>query len=440
MNKKKILSVLLTTMLIVGVSVFASKENNNSHGGSNKNIKVLNYKPVSKAETIKVNGFQIDKYENQDIIDWISDNEALTFHEQYVDSANFHVGYCSVYNLTTKTSKDYKNVEIANYMGISPDKKYVLYKEKRFVPEDKVQWQKELDSGRLLHANLKLLNLATGEITDVKTENDNKDAEFKWINNNAIMANYFDKWEIIDTTGKLLDQASYENNKYAYPSISGLDNIKQTDDGFEGRLYYTSSIRGTAESKLMSMDIKSKKIKTILPASDKYFHADEKSDTIIMDTTNNNGPANSKGVFENRTFGAQVLDTTGKVLRNIELPKGRIDDSKDLPKEYTLSPDGSKAVYIEKNTDIGDASVYKKKGVEAVLKVIDTKTGEVKNIVSAEDIEKQIQLREDQRPILTGDYSYFDNLIWSSDSNSLSFNYELGNKVNSYIVSFDNID
>lgn len=433
MNRKKIVSVLLAVVVVAGLGLFASR---NSSDGSNKSIKVLAYKPAAKNTAISVNGFQIDKYENEDVIDWISDNEALTFHEQYVDNANNHVGYCSVYNLSTKTSKDYKNVEMANYMGISPDKKYVLYKERRDVPEDKAKWQAALDSGKLLHANLKLLNLATGEITDVKTEADNKDAEFKWINNNAILANYFDKWEIIDTTGKVLDQASYKTNKNEFAEVSGIDSIKQTAASFEGKLYYTVSLVPTGESKLMCMDVRSKAIETVLSPSAKLDHADEKSNVIVADITNNNGAANSSGIFENRTFGAQILDSTGKVLRNIELPKGKISDCRDLTKLYTLSPDGSKAVYIE----INNSAAYEEKGVEAVLKVIDTKTGEVKDIVSAGEIEKQLQLQDSQRPKLTGDYSYFDKLNWSSDSNSLAFNYKIGNKVSSYIVSFDSIN
>ncbi|MBZ9606999.1 hypothetical protein G9F73_004025 [Clostridium estertheticum] len=84
-------------------------------------------------------------------------------------------------------------------MGVSPDKKYVLYSEARTIPKcESPEWQKALDSGELLHKNVKLLNLSTGEITNVNTERLNSDAQFIWISKNKILANYFEKWAIID--------------------------------------------------------------------------------------------------------------------------------------------------------------------------------------------------------------------------------------------------
>ena len=115
------------------------------------------------------------------------------------------------------------------------------------------------------------------------------------------------------------------------------------------------------------MDVKNKDIKDIY--TNKYsLHADKKGKIIIMDNYNNGDAVD--GVYVNRTFGALVMNESGKVLQDVKLSKGRIT-SGSLTSDYVLSPDGNKAAYVESNTEINS----KNNELDVSVKVIDTKTG-----------------------------------------------------------------
>ncbi|MGH4123985.1 MAG: hypothetical protein ACREV6_13750 [Clostridium sp.] len=435
MVRKKILSLVLTAAVVGGMITYGINYNTSAI----QNIKVMAYKPSAQTNE---KGYQIDKYQKIESVAWINDNEVLTLTKKgefkNADST-VPIRYCSIYNLNTKSSKDFKDVNIDQFMGVSPDKKYVLYAEARFIPKvESPQWQKALDSGDLLHKNVKLLNLSTGEITNVNTEKLNSDAQFIWVSNNKILANYFHKWEIIDTTGKAYAKGSYNADKYDGAWISGVDDIKDLGTSVEGKFYYTQDKNGKEGVKLCTVDVKTKEIKAIF--SNKYSRtADKKGKTIIIDNLNNNGEISSEGLFVNRTFGAIIMDEYGKKLQEIKLPKGRCDTT------YVLSPDGSKVAYVEfsngMNTD-----------PDPSIKVIDTKTGAIKEIVkdsSLKDKDAKIEYHifeyidrngknvQKKLPVKMG----ISNICWDSTSAALSFTYgnsSLGNsQINTYIVSLD---
>lgn len=475
MKKKKIISILLILGVIGSVSIFEIY-NNYTVQESSQDIKVTSYKASTIANE---NGFQIDKYEDIESKGWISDNEVLTLTTkgESRDAYNYSdIKYCSVYNLNTKESKDFKDVNINELMGISPDKKYVLYAEVRNITEreseeckaaiaagedidiDDPKWESEeykaaIASGEFFHRNVKLLNLSTGEITDVATDIRNSGTEFRWVDGNNILINYYTKWVIADITGKVLEEGSYKNNSMTFSNLTGADDIKYLDTGLEGKIYYTSSESGVVGSTLYSIDVKTKEIKKFsFNYGSTGLGADKKRNTILLDNTKDNGPINSEGVFVNRTFGALILDETGKVLHEINLPAGR-DDS-----EYTLSPDGSKVAFIEKND-----CAKQREGAEEepVLKIIDTKTGNIKEIVKGtalndsnpdNDTEtvnmmepdrsnitdldnvniKDIKWKVEERQVSTRHFS--QDVKWDSTGTSLSVTYAK----NTYIVSFDN--
>lgn len=453
MSRKKIISLILTVGIIGSISQFVITHNTSA--SSKKDIKVMAYKSSAKANE---NGFQIDKYANIESVAWLNESEVLTLTKKGEfknPDSTIPIRYCSIYNLNTKASKDFKNVDIAEFLGVSPDKKYVLYAEARTIPKcGSQEWKKALDSGDLLHKNVKLLNLSTGEITAVNTEKLNSNAEFIWVSNNKILANYFRKWAIIDTTGKVHADGSYKAGEMDSAWISGTDDIKDLGNSVEGKFYYTQNENGKEGVKLCTIDVKTKEISTIF--SNQYsLHADKKGKTIIIDNFNNNGEKPSNGVYVNRTFGALVLNESGKTTQEIKLPKGRIF-SGTFKSDYILSPDGSKAAYIEDPSNIGGSNKNNNDS-DRCIKVIDTHNGTIKEIVKASSLkDKNVP---DNYHIIKGvkeDGSTeeikilippcISNMCWDSTGTALSFTYGDSSfvnntsdpSINTYIVSFDN--
>ncbi|MBZ9625919.1 hypothetical protein G9F71_024230 [Clostridium sp. FP2] len=436
MVRKKILSLILTVAVVGGIITYGINYNTSD----TQNIKVMAYKPSAQTNE---KGYQIHKYQKIESVAWINDNEVLTLTKKgefKIPYSTEAIKYCSIYNLNTKSSKDFKNVNIDKFMGVSPDKKYVLYAEERIIPKVESEWQKALDSGELLHKNVKLLNLSTGEITNVSTQKLNSDAQFIWVSNNKILANYSDKWKIIDTAGKVYTQGSYNADEFDSASISGVDDIKDLGTTVEGKFYYTQDKNGKEGVKLCTVDVKTKEIKAIF--SNKYSRsADKKGKTIIIEHFDNNGEQSPDGVFVNRTFGAIIMDETGKELQDIKLPKGRLNNT------YVLSPDGSKVAYVEYANAINTPPNH-----ETTIKIIDTKTGVIKEIVKASS------LKDKDAKIEYRTYHYIDkngkvvktkipivlaisNICWDGTSAALSFtygDYRTGNsQINTYIVSLD---
>jgi len=439
MVRKKILSLIIAVGVVGGMSAYAITY----HTSTTQTINVMAYKPSAQ---INENGYQIDKYQKIESAAWINDNEVLTLTKKGEfknPDSTIPIRYCSIYNLNTKSSKDFKDVNISELMGVSPDKKYVLYSEARTIPKiGSSQWKKALNSGDLLHKNVKLLNLSTGEVTNVNTEKLNSDAQFIWVSNNKILANYFQKWEIINTTGKVYAQGSYNAGKFDDAWISGVDDIKDLGTSVQGKFYYTQDKNGKEGVKLCTVDIKTTEIKTIF--SNQYSRtADKKGKTIIIDNFNNNGGQSSDGVFLNRTFGAIIMDESGKQLQDIHLPKGRYNN------DYVLSPDGSKAAYVEFADHIGTTKAV---SPDRSIKIIDAKTGAVKEIVNSstlkdkgakidynifKSIDKNGKVTEKKIPVIVS----LSNICWDSTSSALSFTYGdslSGNsQINTYIVSLD---
>ena len=447
MNRKKITSLILAVGIIGSIIQFTTTHK--ILAASNSNIKIMEYKPSAKANE---NGFQIDKYANVESAAWLNDNEVLTLTKKSElknpDSTRI-IRYCSIYNLNTKASKDFKNVDIDEFLGVSPDKKYVLYAEARTIPKiGGEEWQKALDSGDLLHKNVKLLNLSTGEITNVNTEKLNSDAQFIWVSNNKILANYFEKWAIIDITGKVYADGSYNADKYDDSWISGVDDIKDLGNTVEGKFYYTQYKNGKEGIKLCTVDVKTKEIKTLL-TDQKSLHADKKGKTIIMDNYID-GEKSSDGTYPNRTFGALILDESGKTTQEVKSPKGAYAHG-SFTSDFILSPDGSKAAYIE---DASPINSKKSNDFDSSIKVIDTHSGAVKEIVKVSSL-KDKDAPDNYRTIKVpkGDGTTeerkiliriaISNICWDSTGTALSFTYgdsrsDNNAPINTYIISFDN--
>lgn len=440
---KKILSLVLIIGVVGGVTTYGII----SHLGASttQTIKIMAYKPSAQ---INQNGFQIDKYKKIESVAWINDNEVLTLTKKgdfkNPDSTQ-PIRYCSIYNLNTKSSKDFKDVNIDEFMGVSPDKNYVIYAEARIIPPvGSSQWKKAVNSGEIFHKNVKLLNLSTGEITKLDTKISNCNAQFIWVSKNKILVNYLHEWKIIDTTRKVYAKGSYNADKFDAAWISGVDDIKDLGTSVEGKFYYTQDKNGKEGVKLCTVDVNTKEIKTIF--SNKYSRtADKKGKTIIIDHFDNNGKISTAGLFVNRTFGAVIMDESGKKLQNIKLPKDRCNW------DFILSPDGSKVAYVEFDNAI-DTDIKKTSEPDEYIKIIDVKTGVTKEVVKGASLKDKdvkidytiLRIKDENGKFIEKKIPVsvsISNICWDSTSSALSFTYgksQAGNtQINTYIVSLD---
>jgi hypothetical protein len=243
MGKKKIHAIILPG--VVGFVIGVLGINYYNPFTDTQNIKVIAYKPSAK---VNEDGFQIDKYGNVESVAWLSENEVLTLSKksEFVNPGSTRIiRYCSIYDLNTKQSKDFKDVNIDEFLGVSPDKKYVLYAETIPIPKTgSSEWVEAVKSGALFHKNVKLLNLLTGQITDLNSQYLNSNGQFIWISNNKILVNYINTqtWAIIDTTGKVYDDGNFNEVYGDCCLLAGADEIKDTGNSVEGKFYYTKLI------------------------------------------------------------------------------------------------------------------------------------------------------------------------------------------------------
>lgn len=453
-RKKKIIIISIIGII---TTVAAILGNNLYNYFNNKyELKVMAYKPANEdtgtenlsSTMSNKNGYQIDKYENVDsAADWIDENEILTLTQKDSDANGNPSYYCSVYNLNTKESKDYKDVNMGEFLDISPNKQYVLYSEPRNIPKvGSEEWKKADESGDMYHRNVKMLNLTSGESSDIKTRRLNCNSEYKFISDDKILINNLKDWAIIDTTGKIYYEGTYNIGEDNAVWLSGFDELKDLGDKVEGKFYYTQDIKKSADgsigAKVCSVDVNTKEIKSIYegPYS---LRADERGKVIAMDYSNNNGDA-VDGVYKNRTFGYYILDESGKIIQNLEEKQGRNIN------EFKLTFDGSKAAYVEEPSavreNLNDNDVF--------IKILDTKSGNVDEVADISNLKDKdegseyhkIKLKdkdgkEQEKQVKS--HSVITNLCWDRTGTSLMFQYryfsnkEQKEKINTYIVTFD---
>lgn len=404
MGKKKIITfIILAGIIITSVTIVLKNTDILKHIESAKaenNIKLMNYKPAKKVNT---SGFQVDRYDNTNIAGLINDNEVLTLTTKDVPkktviptNENY---YCSIYNLNTKSKKDFKDVNIANFYGLSPDKKYGLYMDPVYVSKETPEETKKAQQRGNLYHGLKVLNLFTGQVTTLIPDHSN--GEFKWISNDKVWASFFTGWQIIGVDGKVYASGDYDvpGNVGAWTVGSDINDLGNT---VEGKIYYTKEEIKPTSISLKSMDIKTKEIKSLFH-SDNSLNAVKQGNTIVMDKFVDHGEI-SPGVY-NRTFGEIILDSNGNVIRNIDSPYY------SGPNNFILSPDGSKVAYIEydnakkltppNNTDSNaNKATTDANNVPCTLKIIDIKTGATKEIIKC---------------------PYISNITWNDTGDSLSF-------------------
>ena len=291
---------------------------------------------------------------------------------------------------------------------------------------------------------LKIVNLNNGEITTLNTEYNNKDAEYEWISDSKILVNYHNHWSIIDASGKVYAEASYEGKIHDAGWISSVE-VKDLGDSVEGKIYYTQQILDDSFKpvciKLFSMNVKTKEKSVLFENTKISIQTQKKGNTIIMDKYIDNKEI-SPGYFD-RSFEALILNEKGETVKEVKMPKP------ENPIGFALSPDGSKAAYVELNntkssakdttlkngfdntksptepTTLENAQVILSSNQNSLpdntLKIIDTKTGEIKEILSCKGAQ---------------------NLYWDSTGTKLYLNsgsqFSTNDKISTIVVDFDN--
>ncbi|UZW13341.1 hypothetical protein OSC52_16015 [Clostridium pasteurianum] len=398
MGRKKIISIILSAVIIVTAGFIVSKNTDIlkyiNYSKTESNIKLTNYKPAKKVNN---SGFQIDKYDRTNITGLINDNEVLTLTYKDMPRETAVISdtsqYCSIYNLNTKAKKDFKDVNISLFYGLSPDKKYALYMEPAFLSKSTPEETKKAQQRGKLYRGLKILNLFTGKVNTLILDHSN--GEFKWISNDKVWASFFTGWQIIGVDGKIYASGDYDVTGNIGAWTVGQD-IKDLGNTVEGKIYYTKEENKPVNISLKSMDIKTKEIKPLFYSTNS-LRASKQGNTIAMDHHIDHGEI-SPGIY-NRTFETIILDSNGQMKRNISTNNYAFSDN------FVLSPDGTKAAYIDqdnsKNTTPNTA--FDLNNIQSTLKIIDIKTGDSKEIIKC---------------------PYITNVLWSSLGDSLSFNSE----------------
>ncbi len=120
---------------------------------------------------------------------------------------------------------------------------------------------------------------------------------------------------------------------------------------------------------------------------------------------------------------------------------------------FLLSPDGTKAAYIESDNKIGNNTIGADDTDNTSIKVIDTKTGNIKKVVKASslrDKNTKVDSTPDRKVDADGTVSIemnkpmapaISNVCWDSTGSALSFTYGDSQRdnsdINTYIISFD---
>lgn len=280
MLNKKIMSLMIAGVVAVTGCGISFAYHNSSQKCNSNNIKVLAYKESNTV--LNQANYKVDKFSNLDAIAMLSNNEVLTEKVKgIIPDENNTQGFSplnmyilSIYNLDTGETRDFKDVSLFNFFGISKDKKYALYEEPRTIPKlDSDEYKKEYASGELFHQVVKILNLQTGELTPLKTLDMNSDDQYFWIDDNKILerGGYTNGWQIVDVNGKVYKAGSLGNKNdrgsssfYDYGEIADFD-LKVSGNDISGCFYLSTQITPNVEStKIQKYDITTGQLTPVL--------------------------------------------------------------------------------------------------------------------------------------------------------------------------------
>ena len=448
MNRKKLSGLILAIIVAIGGAALYIAVTSSKPSGD---ICILGYKASDEGNNIS--GYQIKKHENVESIEWLDNDNLLTVKENGSfknPDSEIDKYFISKYNLNSMDMKDYTNINMGGSQthGVSPSGRYVLFGEPRVIPKvGSDEWQRACDTNELFHEKKDILDLETGEIIeDFDKVVNNCSADYKWMSNDLIFVDYGGEWNILDMKGKRIKKGmfSFNNSSNNFTRLVDVSELDVTDGEVNGFFYYTKDFMGNDGNlgqNLFSMDVNTCEEKLVcgFEHSMDYIKA---GNIIAFEDFDNNGEAEN-GIYVNRTFGFKIVNKQGELLQNVSLPKGRNFEG------LTLSPNGEKCAFIEEDDFIGQG--VKMEDVSTLsnsVKVMDVKTGEMKEIVQLKDLIDRDNEEEFRKINVIGKVTkgvgpVISGIRWDKTSSSLTFNYDYiskkdgNNYTNTYVVTFD---
>lgn len=448
MDRKKLSGLILAGIIAIGGSALYIAVTSSEFS---EDICILGYKASDEGNNIS--GYQIKKHENIKSTEWLdNDNLLILKGNGSFENPNAEIDkyFISKYNLNSMDMKDYTNINMAgsHTQGVSPSGRYVLFGEPRVIPKvGSDEWQRACDSKELFHEKKDILDLETGEIIeDFDKVVNNCSAEYKWMSNDLIFVDYGGEWNILDMKGKRIKKGmfSFNNSANDFTTLIDVSELDVTDGEVNGCFYYTKDFMGNDGNlgeNLFSMDVNTCEEKLVC-GFEHSMNYTKAGNIIALDDFDNNGQAEN-GIYVNRTFGFKIVNKQGELLQNVSLPKGRNFEG------LTLSPNGEKCAFIEEDDFIGQG--VKMEDVSTLsnsVKVMDVKTGEMKEIVQLKDLidrdnEEEFRKFNITDKVTKGIGPVISGIRWDKTSSSLTFNYDYiskkdgNNYTNTYVVTFD---
>lgn len=448
MNRKKLSGLILAIIVAIGGAALYIAVTSSKPSGD---ICILGYKASDEGNNIS--GYQIKKHENVESIEWLDNDNLLTVKENGSfknPDSEIDKYFISKYNLNSMDMKDYTNINMGGSQthGVSPSGRYVLFGEPRVIPKvGSDEWQRACDTNELFHEKKDILDLETGEIIeDFDKVVNNCSADYKWMSNDLIFVDYGGEWNILDMKGKRIKKGmfSFNNSSNNFTRLVDVSELDVTDGEVNGFFYYTKDFMGNDGNlgqNLFSMDVNTCEEKLVC-GFEHSMNYTKAGNIIALDDFDNNGQAEN-GIYVNRTFGFKIVNKQGELLQNVSLPKGRNFEG------LTLSPNGEKCAFIEEDDFIGQG--VKMEDVSTLsnsVKVMDVKTGEMKEIVQLKDLIDRDNEEEFRKINVIGKVTkgvgpVISGIRWDKTSSSLTFNYDYiskkdgNNYTNTYVVTFD---
>lgn len=241
--------------------------------------------------------YKIHKYNNLDTVAWLNNNEVLALKVKsgkkvYADKKDHprdftyeYIKSISIFNVNTGKRKDYKEVNVGVFKGVSPNGEYALYQEPREIPETgSTQYKLKSKSGELRHATMKILNLNTGKILPFNPANApfiNSDDQYFWVDDNKIIDWSLEskKWQISNVNGKVYIDSPIETGSTIDDCLVGSD-IKISGDNISGCLYIHSNKNQSEHTTIKTLDINTNKLTNIID-SELYLQFKKQDGAIL---------------------------------------------------------------------------------------------------------------------------------------------------------------
>lgn len=379
MLNKKVLSLMIAGVVAITGCGISYAFRSTPEKKSSNNIKVLAYKESKTIES--KSNYKIDKFDGINAIAWLTDNEILTIRYKSTKTVSLPYGksaladetkMLSVYNLDTGETKDFKDANVYKYIGLSKDNKYALYGEERTIPPSgSDEYKKEFASGELFRESVKILNLQTGEIAQLKSLDKNSDDTYIWLDGTKLLevGGYTNQWQIVDVNGKTYKSGhlgketdSPKKVSTEYGTVEDID-IKISGDNITGCIYFEPNLDFGSLSTIKKYDIITNELTTVINGDKNTYAEFSKQNDMYLEALY----IQSKDTLRilNKDFSIRKEIATNDTVFNID------NDCKDVP---CISPDESKLYFL---------------GRKNILQQLDLQTGAITEIFTDSSVERK---------------------------------------------------